>query len=863
MSALTPLYITGYNKGLVKNKKPFLLPDQAWETLENGYVWRDRELKREGNQLLGRLQRNMAALNFFLTGASPWTFNIRVVTGFVLTTNTANPGQVTTTYPHNLTTGDEVIISGILGATGYNNKTFTITVVDSLNFTVGADATGFGAYSSSGEWISNRSLTATEPGAQIVPGSFSLTTGGVTFTDNGDGTITSGTPLTNFGHINYNTGSVTLITAPVSAGTATLLSFGYYPGLPGMGIWEKETSVVNATNTIWWDEKYAYIFASGAFQEFIPGTAWNGNDSDFFWAYNYQRSSGTSILFVTNFNNGQNSESATDPMYFTDGSTWNVFTPPITASINLYQARILIPYYGRLIALNTWEGTSATGATNFFNRCRFSGPAYGDPAAGYPTITAWRTDVFGLGGSLDAPVDEEITGATFVKNTLIVDFEYSTWQLRYVGEYGLPFIWERVSADFGSGSTFSGVLFDNHRLNVGDVAITAGNAIGVQRIDLDTPDQVFAFQNEQVNSGAKRVWGIRDYVRELVFWCYPDGTSQSVAGTPVNFPNKVLLYNYRNNTWAIFRDSVTAFGTFQLQAPGESGGAVSWNSTNVTWDSETVTWSDPVQTAVQGIPAICKLNQQGYAHMFGVQTQDDPSLSITAVAFSGSGLLQLTIPNHNLMQGEIIYLTGLAFISSSTFLPVTTSLNNVIYQVFAVVDVNTIQLAIWDTAITPAAYTTVTQISFTPTLSASTYVGSGQVTLFPRMDLVSKDINLFSEKGLNTKLSRLEFLIEPQPQQTSVAVNLITNSNPSLNEDIDDSEYPTVLPEMSITNNSSLNQNGMEYQWFAYYQTLAAQFFRIQLTYDEPLMNTLSTHQSNFTLYAINAFTRPGGRGIQ
>lgn len=855
MSALTPFYITGYDKGLVKNKKPFLLPDQAWETLENGYIWRDREVKREGNQLLGRLQRDLSKFSFFSSSASPWSFSIKVVTGYVAAVTKAVLGVVTTTYPHNLTSGSLVVFSSLLGMVELNGNTYTITVISPTTFSIGVDTTGFTTYTSDGVWISNKSLASTEPNSQIVPGSFSMLIGAVTVSDNGDGTLTSTDPTNTHGTINYNTGAIVLITN-IAASTATGISYKYYPGLPGMAIWQKETSVINAENTIWWDTRYAYVFASGVFDEFSPGTAWNGNDSDFFWAYNYQQSSGSSILFVTNFNNGFNpGEAIADPMYFTDGSTWTAFTPAITASLNLYQALILIPYYGRLLALNTWEGTSAAASTNFFNRCRFSGPANGDPTAS----TAWRTDIFGLGGSIDAPVDESITGATFVKNTLIVDFEYSTWQLRYVGEYGLPFIWERVSSDYGSGSTFSGVLFDNHRLNVGDVAITSGNAVSVQRIDVEIPDQVFSFQNEQVNNGAKRVWGVRDFVRELIFWCYPDGTSQSSEGTSITYPNKILLYNYRNNTWAIFRDSVTAFGTFQLQSAGSVGGSVLWNSTNVFWDSETVTWDSPTQTSVQGIPVICKLNQQGYAHILGVQSVDDASLSVTGASLSGGNLLQLTIPNHNLMQFEIIYLTGMQFISNSTSLPVATSLNEVIYQVFDVIDTNTIQIAFWNSSSNPNDYTVLGtnagNYPFTPVIANSTYVGGGEVALFPKMNLISKDINLFQKNGLNTKLSRIDFLIEPQPNNTSVTVNLILNSNPAATANI-----LITSPEMSITNNAGLNQNGMEYQWFAFYQTLVAQYFRIQLTYDDSLMNTLSTHQSDFTLYAINAWTRPGGR---
>ena len=191
--SLQPITILGYDTrgGLQTSKKPFLIPEEAFQKLENAYSYRDQVKKREGIKLVGRLQRDFTSVNYFTTSASPWTFNLKVVTGYVLTANNANPGQVTTKYPHGLTTGDQVIITGIVGATGYNNTTFTITVVDSTNFTVGVDAGAFGAYISGGFWISNRSLSATEPRAEIKPGSFPMTITGTTYTDSGNGVITS------------------------------------------------------------------------------------------------------------------------------------------------------------------------------------------------------------------------------------------------------------------------------------------------------------------------------------------------------------------------------------------------------------------------------------------------------------------------------------------------------------------------------------------------------------------------------------------------------------------------------------------------------------------------------------------------
>lgn len=747
----------------MNNKKPFLLPDQAWSTMENGYIYRERELKREGNKLLGRLERD-------LTGQS-------------------------------------------LGMTSAGVLTYTFNTIFSI--------------------LSLAASAELDPGTLVI----TITTADIaTFTDNGDGTFTvTGAGKAMGSYVNYATGEVVInLTAAAGGGTISA-GFSYFPGFPVMGIWDRDISTVNESQTIFWDTTYAYIFSAGAFSEYLPGstTTWKSSDADFFWAYNYQGPINTRLLFVTNFVN-----TTDNPMRFTDGGSWTTFAPLSTMNDTIWQAKIIIPYYSRLILLNTWEGPTAggnAGASNFFTRCRFS--AEGDPTA----ADAFRTDIFGLGGFLDAPTAEQIIGATFVKNTLVVDFEYSTWQLRFVGVYGLPFVWERVSSDYGSGSTFSGVLFDNYRLNIGDVGITRGNSIEVERIDLDIPDEVFQMQNEDTNKGAQRITGVRDFQRELIFWNYVDSQDQSVPGVSLTFPDKVLLYNYRNNSWAIFRDNVTFFGTYELES------AVTWSSTTVLWNNEDVTWNDPINQA--GFPAIVKGNQEGFVHLFGYQTQDDPSLSVTGIA-TVSGAIQLKINNHNLLSGEIIYLQGMMFIDSTSFLPVTTSLNNVIYQV-SVIDANTILLGLWDTS----TQTYFTNFPYSPVLANSIYVGGGEVTLFPKLNITTKDINLFQAKGMQTKTSRIDFLLEPQPNNAAVTVNIYINATPTAS-----SNLLLTTPKMSIQNNANFNPNGSDYQWFSFFQTLSAQYFRIQLTYDDDLMNTLTTHQSNFTLYAINAWTRPGGR---
>ena len=108
---------------------------------------------------------------------------------------------------------------------------------------------------------------------------------------------------------------------------------------------------------------------------------------------------------------------------------------------------------------------------------------------------------------------------------------------------------------------------------------------------------------------------------------------------------------------------------------------------------------------------------------------------------------------------------------------------------------------------------------------------------------------------MQTKLSRIEFLLEPQPDNAAITVNLICNSSPAFTASI------TMTPLYLVhTPHISQADRGADYYWFPYYQTLSAQYFRIQITYDNDLMNTLNTHQTDLTLYGINSFTRVGGR---
>jgi hypothetical protein len=130
------------------------------------------------------------------------------------------------------------------------------------------------------------------------------------------------------------------------------------------GILDEQLLSYNKTN--------AYLFNTGTkvfddvsfFQTTGAPITWTGGDDDFFWSTNYAAS-----VWVTN---------NVDPIRFYNGSTtqgWNnqrfIYRNGGTAR-RVLTAKMIIPYKGRLVLLNTTEENPTTGSsTNYYQRARY------------------------------------------------------------------------------------------------------------------------------------------------------------------------------------------------------------------------------------------------------------------------------------------------------------------------------------------------------------------------------------------------------------------------------------------------------------------------------------------------------------
>lgn len=606
-----------------------------------------------------------------------------------------------------------------------------------------------------------------EATAEIEAGSVEITVGAVVFVDQGDGTLTSVTPL-NSGTINYQTGAVVLTLTP--GVTASTIDFNYFPGLPVMGLRQRELNAINAEMTIAFDTVYAYRFSNG-WQEFITGTTWTGSNSDFFWTTNYWVGDlNLKIFWATNFSNN-------DPIRYTNGTAWIDFEPTINAAGDkLEKALLMFPFRGRMVVANTYEGQDLATSVNFRQRIRWAaiGTPFSDASAIVTTVNAeaWRDDIRGRGGFLDIPTSENIISMGFVRDNVVIYCESSTWQLRYTGRSIAPFQIERVNSELGVESTFSSIQFDTSLIGVGDKGIVECDSFKSQRIDIKIPNLVFNFNN--LNQGPQRVQGVRDFQEKLAFWTYPFAGDPADRPYEVTFPNRRLLYNYENDSWAIFTDSLTALGQFQPTNSPQWQDFPPPNQVN-QWQNQSITWLQ----RQAGQPDNIGGNQQGFVFYLDWQTSNAPSLAIQNIT-GGLATVRINSDDHNLENDNVIEITNIS--ASDPFF----ALNDGIYGT-VIIDEDNFDIYEYNS--------TTDDFDIPVVIGAGTYFSAGRIAVRDGFSVVSKKFN-YLEEAQNIQIGFIDVLLN-STQDGAITLNVFVDYNDS---------QPVNRPDQNVIAGSPTNE---------------------------------------------------------
>lgn len=551
------------------------------------------------------------------------------------------------------------------------------------------------------------------------------------------------------------------------------------------------------------------------------------------------------------------------------GLGWVNFAPPLTAltvsiadqNPQLYYlvgALAIIPFKNRLLffgpqvqftggnviqmplqdaVLWSWDGTpyyNSLVPTNATNSETF------DPRAYY-------IDQTGFGGWLPTGVSKPLM--TFFKNEDVILMGYGGSGLKtrliFTGNDLQPFLIYEINSELPSTSTFSGITLDRGGAEVGTYGMTLTTQQSCERVDLDIPDSVFQIQ--ALNNGQNRVNGIRDFYREWMYFSYP------VNNNPWKYPAQTFMWNYRDNTWAIFRENFTHHGSYRTQ---KKNTWISIGKKFGTWKN----WREPWNSgsSAPAFPSIIAGNPQGYVLVLDQGTGEAPSGAISAITNDGFGFTKITSANHCVNTGN----TGSGglgdYLQFQNALG-STFLNNKIGLVTKTIDANNF----------------VVDIPFV----AGAYLGLGTYTRLSQPLLQTKEFPFFWEQGKKTILGPQRYLLD-YTTSSQITLNLYLSQDPNSvwnsgniipNIDVENSSlsYSQVIytcPESANIGLTAPNTNlqmptasTQKQIWHRINTSLIGDTIQIGLTLSDAQMRNQTYATSEITLHGMHFSVKPGG----
>lgn len=867
---MEPLFIGPYDLGVQQNMKPFMIPEAAFPFLLNMLVFRGRVQRKNGYGLLGRLKL-VARTKLFTT---PTVFTL---------TQTADGSAV---YDNaNILADAGVGIATAIPTARLVPGTLVATVtVGGQTFT---DVTGLGVL------VGSNVLNS---------GTINYATGRMVLTFNAAAPA-AGVAITVSMQIYPNLPVMTIATRQLTTENLEQTVFfdtRYAYIRNGSNIQELPSAIPTQ-----WSGTDLMFYSTTSFQQDVTGVKyfWEVNNNPGFTAFNITLfgaaaagppstvqvtaagntfAVGDVVTFVglvgagAAANNGktgvvtvagnpftvQNPDAGVfgngaitqgvaikgDSLRYYKPTTW-VYTYPLlnipTAILPpriLVNALLVIPYKGRLLVLNTWEADNpaANSAVNYAQRVRWS-----QNFIATDVIDGWVDTIVGRGGYVDAPTGEQITACGFVKDVLIVYFENSTWQLLYTGNELLPFQWQRINSELGADATFSSVLFDNGLMVVGNVGVHVCNGQTCARIDQVIPDEIFQMHN--TITGPNRTCGIRDFFMECVYFAYANSVPNTSATGNRFYPNQILCYNYRNESYSFFDDHATAFGLYQ-------------NSSNITWAdlipgsgySPWEAWQAPWNSgALQaGFPAIVFGNQQGFIEQIDYENSSNgPSLYIDALApdplYPTDGVL-ITSNNYNLYAGQYVNIVGVLGDASMV------ALNGNSYMVLRVGS---------DLAQTNG--NTQFAITGTPTISG-TYTGGGTMSVLSNVDIKTKMFTPFWSQGKRYDLRYIDLLFDSTTSgelQVDIYIDFSSTNSMTAGSPGVRLGFPIVSTAPESLNNLpyySFQKEGDQI-WKRFYADANGSTFQLQLSMNDTEMRTPAINTSDVVLHGMILFFNDSG----
>lgn len=251
------------------------------------------------------------------------------------------------------------------------------------------------------------------------------------------------------------------------------------------------------------------------------------------------------------------------------------------------------------------------------------------------SISDFVADISGHGAATQSPTGDWIMSAQFLRDAIVIFFLNSTWLFRFTGSAFDPFRFDQLNSSKSTQAPYGSIPYDLQCTSMGNKGLIYCDGVNVERYDINIIDQFLEI--ESVAFG--QCFGQRFDILQQSWMLYP-GVGDATGANLQMTSSRVLVYNFLESTWAIYhpilgnteadatiKNTLSCLGlgftttdlTWASFAPGS--GQPSANKTWAQWDEP---WDSYLDLAQQ--PALLGGDQNGWVLELNVTNTDDSNV---------------------------------------------------------------------------------------------------------------------------------------------------------------------------------------------------------------------------------------------
>jgi hypothetical protein len=248
------------------------------------------------------------------------------------------------------------------------------------------------------------------------------------------------------------------------------------------------------------------------------------------------------------------------------------------------------------------------------------------------SISDFVGDITGHGATTQAPTGDWIMSAQFLRDVIVIFFLNSAWLFRFTESAFDPFRFTKVNSSKSCQAPYGSIEYDTQCTAMGNKGLIFCDGVNVDRYDINIIDQYLSIETKAFG----QCFGQRFDILQQTWMLYPQ-EGDATGGADQLTSSRALIYNFLEQTWAVYRPNLgntivdptikntlsclglgftTTDATWASFAPG--GGLPQSGAQWKNWDEP---WNSYVDLAAQ--PALLGGDQNGIVFQLNTTNTDD------------------------------------------------------------------------------------------------------------------------------------------------------------------------------------------------------------------------------------------------